>query len=194
LEDIIGGPVHGYRAASFSIVEESRWALDVIADEGFAYDSSIFPVVHDRYGMPRAALEPHQLVTASGRTLIEIPPAVLSLGGLRIPVAGGGYFRLYPYAVTRWAMRRINRAKRPVVVYLHPWELDTGQPRLNIGLVTKFRHYVNIARVGERLRRLLRDFRFEPIGRIAQRYSDSVNETDAPRDGNHVSLSGESRQ
>jgi len=193
LEDITGDPVVGYRAASFSIVEDTRWALDVIAEQGFTYDSSIFPIVHDRYGIPSAALEPHELTTPGGYKLIELPPPVLTLGRQRLPVAGGGYLRLLPYVVTRWAMRRINRDGRPVIVYLHPWEIDAGQPRLRVGPVTRFRHYVNITRVERRLERLLVEFQFERMDALARRCGDPAAGPDA-RDRYHAAAAGESRQ
>lgn len=169
LEDASGAAVRGYRAASFSIVEESLWALDVIAELGFAYDSSIFPVRHDRYGMRSANTSPHILMTPQGNQIVEVPPSVVEIGPLRLPVAGGGYFRLYPYAVTRWAMRTLNRLDRPAIVYLHPWEIDDDQPRVKVGPLTRFRHYVNIRKVRARIVRLLADFRFEPIGSLAER-------------------------
>lgn len=171
LEQIIGGPVHGYRAASFSIVDASKWALQVIAEAGFSYDSSIFPVRHDRYGIPDADPKPHRLSLANGQELIELPATVVDVGPLRLPVAGGGYFRLYPYPFTRWAMRRVNSSGRPSIVYIHPWEIDTAQPRARVGVLTRFRHYVNIGKVRQRLRRLVRDFDFAPMRVIAQEYS-----------------------
>jgi polysaccharide deacetylase family protein (PEP-CTERM system associated) len=168
LEDITGEAVHGYRAASFSIVEESRWALDVVAALGFSYDSSIFPIRHDRYGMPNSKPYAHRLELSEGKSIIEFPPTVIDLGPLRLPVAGGGYLRLYPYAFTRWAMRRINAHGRPAVVYVHPWEIDTAQPRAATGMLTRFRHHVNIDKMRARLRRLTRDFEFSPMHAMAQ--------------------------
>jgi polysaccharide deacetylase family protein (PEP-CTERM system associated) len=194
LEDIAGRPVTGYRAASFSIVEESRWALDIIAELGFRYDSSIFPIRHDRYGMPSADPKPHVLTTPNGCTLVEIPPSVLQLGPVRLPVAGGGYFRLYPYSFTRWAIRRINRAGCPAVVYLHPWEIDTGQPRAKVGALTRFRHYVNIGKVRERISRLLSDFDFEPMHALAERYYLQDEPAAGPCDDYHSVSRADARQ
>jgi polysaccharide deacetylase family protein (PEP-CTERM system associated) len=170
LEDITGEPVRGYRAASFSITAASTWALDVIAELGFTYDSSIFPIYHDRYGIRDASTKPHVLVTPEGREIAEIPPTVLELGRLRLPVAGGGYLRLYPYGLTRWAIRRINRSGCPVVVYLHPWEIDPDQPEPKVGVVTRFRHTVNIRKMKSRLRRLLADFRFAPMYAVGEEW------------------------
>jgi polysaccharide deacetylase family protein (PEP-CTERM system associated) len=161
LEDILQQAIHGYRAASFSVTAQSTWALDVLVDLGFVYDSSIFPTSHDLYGLPGARPYPHRLTTPSGRELIEFPLSTIELLGHRLPVAGGGYFRLYPYALTRGALRRINRKdQQPFVFYLHPWEIDPDQPRLNGTALSRFRHYNNLDRCEARLKRLLSDFRF----------------------------------
>jgi polysaccharide deacetylase family protein (PEP-CTERM system associated) len=168
LEDITGERVRGYRAASFSITAASTWALDVIATLGFTYDSSIFPIYHDRYGIRDATIKPHLLTTPEGRQIAEIPPTVLELGRFRLPVAGGGYLRLYPYGFTRWAIRRINRGGTPTVVYLHPWEIDPDQPEPKVGVLTRFRHTVNIRKMKSRLRRLLTDFRFAPMQAVVE--------------------------
>jgi polysaccharide deacetylase family protein (PEP-CTERM system associated) len=166
LEDACGEPVVGYRAPSFSIVKRSLWALDVLAEEGYRYDSSIFPIAHDRYGIPDAPREPHHLL-AAGRSIVEIPGSTVRLAGRNFPVAGGGYFRLLPYWWTRWGIDRINRVDgRPAVFYLHPWEIDPGQPRLPAGRVTSFRHYHNIDRTENRLKQLMIDFRFGPVNRM----------------------------
>lgn len=159
LEDIAGTRVTAFRAPSFSITRQSLWALDVLIEEGFTLDSSIYPVVHDRYGMPGVPLEPHRIERPSG-TIQEFPPAVFRWRRAAVPVGGGGYFRLYPYQITRQALRAILREGRPFAVYLHPWELDPEQPRYRPGLFRAFRHYVNLARTEARLERLLHDFRF----------------------------------
>jgi polysaccharide deacetylase family protein (PEP-CTERM system associated) len=161
LEDLTGKPVLGYRAASFSIIEQSMWALDCLIDLGFAYDSSVFPMRHDRYGMPDAELAPYKMTAPSGRSIVEFPMSVATIGNLRIPVSGGGYFRILPYAVTRAGLRQINRARQqPFMFYLHPWEVDPGQPRIKASWFSQFRHYTNIARCESRLRQLMTDFRF----------------------------------
>jgi polysaccharide deacetylase family protein (PEP-CTERM system associated) len=159
LQDITGAPVRAYRAPSFSITGRSLWALDVLIEEGFAHDSSIYPTYHDRYGIPGAPLHPHR-IRRRGGAIWEFPPPVWRCLGYPLPVGGGGYFRLYPYALTRRGLRAINAAGRPFAVYLHPWELDPGQPRLAPGWVRAFRHYVNLHRTEGRLVRLLRDFSF----------------------------------
>ena len=162
LEDQAQGPVLGYRAASYSITKRSLWALDILAELGFAYDSSIFPVHHDRYGIPDSPRWPYQIDTKGG-SLIEFPPSTLSVGGHRLPVGGGGYFRIYPYQLTRFALSRINRMEeRPFIFYLHPWEVDPEQPRIHAGWLSTFRHYTNLRRCEARLRHLLRDFQFAP--------------------------------
>lgn len=161
LEQLSGAPVMGYRAASFSITRRSLWALDLLIDLGFKYDSSIFPIRHDRYGIPGADPRPAALTAPSGRTLVEFPMSAASYLGVRIPVSGGGYFRLLPYFVTRTGLRQINgRFGRPFAFYLHPWEIDPDQPRVRVGWLSRFRHYTNLDRCESRLRRLLHEFRF----------------------------------
>ena len=163
LEDAIGAPVIGYRAPTFSVVRETLWSLEVLAESGFRYDSSIFPIVHDRYGIPDARRFPHRLTVAPGTEITEFPLSTVSRLGWRIPVAGGGYFRLFPYRFTRWAIRSLNRREgQPAMVYLHPWEIDAEQPRLPIGRLARVRHSVNTRTVIDRLRRLVRDFSFGP--------------------------------
>ncbi len=169
LEDQAQRPVLGYRAASYSITRRSLWALDILAELGFAYDSSIFPVHHDRYGIPGSPRWPYRLDTLSGGSIIEFPPSTLAVGGHRLPVAGGGYFRIYPYPLTRLALSRINRTEgRPFIFYLHPWEIDPEQPRIRAGWLSTFRHYTNLNRCEGRLRRLLRDFQFAPAGDVLE--------------------------
>jgi polysaccharide deacetylase family protein (PEP-CTERM system associated) len=159
LRDILGDTVTAYRAPSFSITRQSLWALDVLIEEGFQLDSSIYPTRHDRYGIPDAPLEPHRMERQAG-ALWEFSPPVYRFAGRPFAVGGGGWFRLYPYAVTRGFLGAINRAGRPFAVYLHPWEIDPDQPRLTPGRMAAFRHYLNLRRTEGRLTRLLRDFRF----------------------------------
>jgi len=169
LEDLIGAPITGYRAASFSITSRSLWALDVLIDAGFQYDSSVFPIRHDRYGIPGASHSPGRISAPSGRTLVEFPMSAASFAGVRIPVSGGGYFRLLPYWLTRSGLRRINAAeRRPFTFYLHPWEVDPGQPRVRVSWLSRFRHYTNLHRCEDRLRRLLGEFRFTTMRETLQ--------------------------
>ena len=161
LEEITGSAVVGYRAASYSIVRESLWALDILVELGFAYDSSIFPVRHDRYGIPNAERVPHRLATLKGKFIVEWPLATARILGCRLPVAGGGYFRLLPYWLSRWGLASINRRElQPFIFYLHPWEVDPEQPRVSASWLSRFRHYTNLGKCEERLRRLLGEFRF----------------------------------
>ncbi len=160
VEDLLGIRVEGYRAASFSIVKSSLWALDCLIDLGFRYDSSVFPVRHDRYGIADAPRQPYFIEAPSGRKLLEFPMSVASMGGATVPVSGGGYFRIFPYWLNKAGLSQINRAGRPFVFYLHPWEIDTGQPKISASLLSTFRHYTNVGRCEQRLRRLLKDFRF----------------------------------
>lgn len=162
LEDIIGGQVHGYRAPSFTITSETKWALPILVEEGYVYDSSIFPIQHDRYGMPGANPWCHLLETPAG-PLWEVPPSTIRMGPIRLPIAGGGYFRLYPYQVLRNLLRRAAAKGHPLVMYLHPWELDPDQPRMEGSLVSKFRHYLNLRKTEARLQQLVKDFQFTSI-------------------------------
>ena len=166
LEDASGAPVRGYRAPSFSVTRRSLWALDVLWDEGYRYDASIFPIRHDRYGIPDAPRWPHSMTTAGGQ-IFEVPGSTVRLGGANLPVAGGGYFRILPYSWTRWGIGRVNEIERqPVIFYLHPWEIDPGQPRLQASALGRFRHYRNLDKTELRLRALMRDFDFAPLNAV----------------------------
>jgi polysaccharide deacetylase family protein (PEP-CTERM system associated) len=166
LEDISGTAVTGYRAASFSIGDDTPWAHAVLAEEGYVYSSSIYPVRHDHYGMPDAPRFSYRPSDDHG--LVEVPVTTVRLFGQNLPCAGGGYFRLLPYAVSSWAIRRVNRRDNaPAIFYFHPWEIDPDQPRQDgLDRRTRFRHYVNIPRMEARLRRLLADFRWDRMDRV----------------------------
>ena len=167
LQELTGAPVRGYRAASFSIRRGNLWALDVLAEAGFEYDSSLFPVRHDRYGIPGAPRSMHRLQTPGGGRLIEIPPSTIALPGTNLPVAGGGYLRLYPEALTRWAIERLNRREEmPAVVYVHPWEVDPTQPRIAAPWFSRFRHYRGLESTEGKLRTLISRFRFAPMAEL----------------------------
>ena len=171
LEGLIGCRVLGYRAPSFTVIQETMWALPILVEEGFVYDSSIVPIRHDRYGMPHANPLCHRLLTSAG-PLWEIPPSTVVICGIRLPVAGGGYFRLFPYRLSRRLLKRVERQGIPLVMYMHPWELDPEQPRIQSSRLSRFRHYVNLDKTEKRLTQLLQDFRFgsirETIEPIAQ--------------------------
>jgi polysaccharide deacetylase family protein (PEP-CTERM system associated) len=174
IEEAAGQRVTGYRAPSYSITAQSLWAIDVLAAEGYEYDSSIFPIRHDRYGLPGAPRHVHR-VSGPARSIVEIPPATVQVAGATLPAAGGGYFRLLPYAWTRWALARLNeRERQPAVFYLHPWEIDPEQPRIGAPGLSRLRHYTNLHRTMPRLRRLLSDFRFAPIGRLVDAYQQAA--------------------
>jgi len=163
IEAACGVEVLGYRAPSFSITMRSLWALDVLVDEGFEYDASIFPIHHDRYGIPASPRHPYRIERRGG-SLVETPGSTTSWGPFNMPVAGGGYFRILPYAWTRWGIGRINRRdRRPAIFYIHPWEIDPEQPRMDASRLSAFRHYRNLERTEARLRRLLADFRFDTM-------------------------------
>jgi polysaccharide deacetylase family protein (PEP-CTERM system associated) len=166
LEDACGRPVQGYRAPSYSITPRSLWALDVLLEEGFEYDASIFPIRHDRYGIPVSERQPYLIDRQTG-TLAEVPASTIRLGPLNLPVSGGGYFRLLPYAWTRWSITRLNvREGRPAVFYLHPWEIDPEQPRLPVGRLSRIRHYRHLEQTEHRLRQLLSEFRFDALDTV----------------------------
>ena len=164
LEDISGFAVHGYRAPSFSVGPKNPWAFECIGEAGYRYSSSIYPIRHDHYGVPDAPRFPYQ--TSPG--LLELPVATVRMMSSNWPAGGGGYFRLLPYVVSRGLIRRINAVDaKPAIFYFHPWELDPDQPRVSgPGLKTRFRHYVNLRRTQPRLRRLLRDFRWNRVDRV----------------------------
>jgi polysaccharide deacetylase family protein (PEP-CTERM system associated) len=166
LEDIGGTPVVGYRAASYSIGAGNLWALDVLAQTGHVYSSSIYPIKHDLYGMPEAPRFSFRPAGTEG--ILEIPVTTVEVAGRKLPCGGGGYFRLLPYAVSRWAMQRVNAIDRqPCIFYFHPWEIDPAQPRQNQApLKSRFRHYLNLERMETRLRRLLREFQWDRMDRI----------------------------
>lgn len=162
LENILGERVNGYRAPSYSITNKSLWALEILEELGFVYDSSIFPVYHDNYGIPDAPRFEYNLENS---TLKEYPISTALMLGRKVPISGGGYFRLFPYWFTRMGLRSINEKEtQPFMFYLHPWEVDPGQPRFaNASLFSKFRHYNNLDKTQSRLEQLLNDFSFGPI-------------------------------
>jgi polysaccharide deacetylase family protein (PEP-CTERM system associated) len=171
-------PVRGFRAPSFSVTRKTLWAADILKESGIQYDSSVFPVrFHPEYGIPESDLGPHQLVEG----LTELPMSVTEVFGRKIPCSGGGYFRLYPYAVTRRLMRMCNEQGRPVIFYLHPWEADPEQPRVQgLTWAKRFRHYNNLDKTEERLERLLGDFAFTSARRLIaepRRVMDNTPET-----------------
>jgi len=164
LEDLIGEAVIGYRAASYSITKRNLWALDILQEAGFVYDSSIFPIRHDRYGIADAKTTPHKLTTPNGGELVEFPLTTRRIGKLNIPVAGGGYFRLYPYFLTRHFLNAVNNKQdEQFVFYLHPWEVDPQQPRIEASWFSRFRHYNNLDKCELRLNKLMSDFKFSTM-------------------------------
>jgi polysaccharide deacetylase family protein (PEP-CTERM system associated) len=166
LEDLGGVAIRGYRAPSFSIGQNNWWAVEELENAGYVYSSSIYPVRHDHYGMPDAPRFPHRPNGEAG--ILELPPTTLPLLGRNLPAAGGGWFRLLPYEVSRWMLRRVNaQDQAPCMFYFHPWELDAGQPRQHgISAKTRFRHYVNLQRMPGRLRQLLNDFEWDRVDRV----------------------------
>ena len=182
IEDITGSAVSGYRAPTYSITRQSLWALDILVQEGFSYDSSIFPVCHDVYGIPGGERFPHEIATNSG-TIKEFPISTFALGigswRSHLPIAGGGYLRLLPAELVQRAIRYINSyEQQPAIVYFHPWEIDPDQPRIRAGLKSRFRHYLNLGRMELKIRYLLERLRFSSIHKVLNiRFDDHEQPT-----------------
>ena len=178
IEDAAGVKVFGYRAPSWSITKDCLWALDVLAEEGFTYDSSIYPIHHDLYGVPGARRFPYTHRLKDGHSLLEFPPATVQVLGQNLPCAGGGYLRIFPLAYTHWAFRKFQEdyGKR-VVVYFHPWELDPDQPRIREKLKSRLRHYINLDKMTDRLEILLRTYSFQPFRELVGVKRDSSLQT-----------------
>jgi len=169
IEDACGVQVCGYRAPSYSITRRSLWALDVLLDEGYSYDASIYPIHHDRYGIPDAPRHAFQVAADRGG-MWELPGSTTQLAGKNLPIGGGGYFRLLPYTWTRYGIQTVNaQEQRPVVFYLHPWEIDPDQPRLRASAISRLRHYRNLHKTEPRLRRLLSEFKFHTARSLLER-------------------------
>jgi len=166
IEEIIPEKVVGYRAPNFSVSPETFWVFEILADQGIKYDSSIFPIKHDRYGVKDFSRFPVSIRLDGYRRVVEFPVSTVNLLGRNIPVSGGGYFRLYPYHFIKWAISSINSSGNPVLVFLHPWELDPDLPRVNAGFFSKFRTYANLYLTQERFNRLLNDFQFSSVKEI----------------------------
>src|SRR5262249_18775407 len=157
--DQVGEPIRCFRAPSFSIVQETLWAFDILCEEGYLFDSSIFPVKHDLYGIPQAKRFPHWRTTLQGCGIFEFPPSTLSWRNFNVGTGGGGYVRWVPYGVTHLALRRINEIDgQPAMVYFHPWEIDPDQPGLRAGLRSTLRHYTNLSTMEGKIERLLQNF------------------------------------
>jgi polysaccharide deacetylase family protein (PEP-CTERM system associated) len=159
IEGITGEKVLGFRAPSFSVTKRSLWAIEILQSLGLAYDSSVFPIIHDLYGIPDAPRHPYQI--ADG--FWEFPMTTIRILGANLPVGGGAYLRIFPYWWTRWGIRRANSNGGPAVVYLHPWEVDPGHPKIKTSRINQLRHYVNLEKTEDRLVALCRDFRFTSL-------------------------------
>lgn len=175
-----GLPVRGYRAPTFSVTPNSLWALEILYEEGVKYDSSVFPIRHDLYGMPMAPRRPFRWILPNGGDLLEFPASTVQLGGLRLPAAGGGYLRILPERYTHWAIRRLEREQTNAMVYFHPWELDPAQPRIAAPWRSRLRHYTYLHRFDSRLRRILQQFRFASVDEVLQEFAAAGNISDWP--------------
>ncbi len=170
LEDICGKAINGYRAPSYSITKRSLWALDILIEEGFKYDSSIFPITHDRYGIRNALRFPHTVRRLSG-SILEFPISTVQIKlfhlTFNIPATGGGYLRFFPVSLSKRLIRQINQGEsRPAILYFHPWEIDPEQPKIRAGILTGFRHYYNLNKTLERVKYLLSAFKFAPVKKV----------------------------
>ncbi len=165
LEDTTGVPVTLYRSPSFSITQRSTWALQILREEGFLIDSSIYPIRHDCYGIPTAPLEPYLIETPAGG-IREFPGMVCELAGMRLPVGGGGYLRLFPWWLTRVLLKQVRQQRRPLNVYIHPWEFDPEQPRIAASMKSRFRHYQNLHTTAEKIERLLTTFHLNTMSAV----------------------------
>jgi polysaccharide deacetylase family protein (PEP-CTERM system associated) len=181
VEDAAGAPVIGYRAPNFSIGREQRWAYQILLEEGFRYDSSVHPILHDRYGQPGAPRFPYEVWRNGADSLVEFPIGTARVLGVNLPIGGGGYFRLFPFALTRLGIEHVNVGeRRPVMFYLHPWELDPGQPRPEMAWRHRFRLYVGIAEEMTKLSALLRRFRFGTAAEVLQSQGQPARHPSAP--------------
>jgi polysaccharide deacetylase family protein (PEP-CTERM system associated) len=166
IEDALGEQIYGYRATSYSLVRHNFWYLQILAEEGFLYDSSIFPVYHDRYGIPEWDRFP-KIVKDNGYSIYEVPPSTFRIFGYNLPIAGGGYLRLLPIQLLSYCIKKINSNEgKPAVIYFHPWELDTDQPRIKISFLKGFRHYNNIHSTDKKIAHLLKNFSFSTISKV----------------------------
>lgn len=166
LEDVVGAAVRGYRAPSYSVTERSLWALDVLVEEGFSFDSSIFPIRHHRYGIPGFSRRPVRLELGRGSSIVEFPLTTLRIGRFALPLAGGAYLRFLPPAVFRRGFEKLASRSEPIVLYVHPWEIDPDQPRQPVSLRVRVNHYHNLHRTEARLRALLERFEFASMGEV----------------------------
>ena len=170
LEDITREKVLFYRAPSYSITRDSLWALELLSERGIQCDSSLFPVKHDLYGLTGFPRFPFALNFTNGQRLIEFPLSTLRLYGGNMPIAGGGYLRLFPFWLIKWGIRNLNQKGKPAIIYFHPWELDPGLPRVEASLFSRFRHYTNLEATENRIRNLVSEFKFAPIGKVIKSY------------------------
>ncbi len=170
LEDITKDKIKGYRAPNFSITTDSLWAYEILADSGIEYTSSIFPTKHilHAYGIPQAPKDPFVLKLDNGKSIVEFPLSTVRILGKYFPFGGGAYLRLLPYWYNKWSIKRLNRRGKPAVIYFHPWELDPDQPRLDINLLARTRHYFNLDIMETKIRKLLKSFRFQSIEETLQ--------------------------
>jgi polysaccharide deacetylase family protein (PEP-CTERM system associated) len=168
LEKLSGQKILSYRAPFFSITQSSLWALEILADLGILFDSSIFPVINYRYGIPQAPRFPYWTMTKNGSKILEFPISTLRILGKNIPIAGGAYFRIFPYQFTKAGIKSLNRKNKPVIFYLHPWEIDPEHPKIKLPRRISLTHYYNLSQTETKFKKLLRDFRFIPLKKVLE--------------------------
>ncbi|MFQ5710086.1 MAG: XrtA system polysaccharide deacetylase [bacterium] len=168
LEKTIDEQIYSYRAPSYSITLQTLWALEMLSQKGIRYDSSIFPIKHDLYGIPAMPRFPFYIKCHNGQKLIEFPLSTVQIWKENVPISGGGYLRLFPFWFIKNGIKRLNDIGKPVILYFHPWELDPAQPRLHVNFVSRFRHYFNLEATESRLRRLLSEFEFSSLGEVME--------------------------
>lgn len=178
LQQITGQSVTLYRSPSFSITKDSLWALDILVEEGFTIDSSIYPVRHDRYGIPDSPTSPYRIKTEAG-AIVQVPGMVCNIRNTNVPVGGGGYLRLLPWFVTERMLRRVRKQDRPLNVYIHPWEFDPQQPRIPSSMKSKFRHYQNLKTTASKITRMLQTFDLTTMSNVVQQYLPVQREAEA---------------
>jgi polysaccharide deacetylase family protein (PEP-CTERM system associated) len=168
LENLSGQKVISYRAPFFSITESSLWALEILTDLGILFDSSIFPVINYRYGIPQAPRFPHWMMTKNGKRILEFPVSTIKIWGKNVPIAGGAYFRIFPYQFTKAGFKSLNKKNHPGIFYLHPWEIDPEHPKIKLPLRISLTHYYNLAGTEKKFKKLLQDFKFIPLKKVLE--------------------------
>jgi len=175
LQDISGEKVLGFRAPTFSVIKKTRWSWDIMLKNGLVYDSSVYPIWHDRYGIPDAPREKYIALSDQGKSLLEYPMSTVKIFNRNIPFGGGGYLRIFPNWFTKWAIKSVNKEGLPAILYMHPWEFDTDQPKVHMGALQNLRHYYNIKKNLQKLAELLDNFKWTSFKKAIENQSANLN-------------------